>query len=1409
MGPHLKGCHRKRSEWLLLLFFLIGFILPGYSRLDGRDAEFQPGSPGEALLVHPGAQTSYLQPGRKIIKNYTRKNYGIFLHPQNWWIIQDRRGIIYVANHAALLEYDGVTWRLIKVLNWTVRSLTLDETGRLYIGGNNEIGYLAPDDKGNLNYVSLMDHVPKEKRNFSSVWRCHEARGNIYFLTSKLLLRWNPGSKQLKTWESDSKFISSFVYNGMFCLQVEGLGILRMVNDSLELLPGTQAFARQKIYFAVPYDPPFPGRNPPGLLLGTRENGLFLYGGSKVLPFSSEAVDYLSQNNISHGIPLSSSPGDFALGTHKGGLVIFDSAGRLKRIFNKANGLLSDNVKYVYEDRQGNLWLALDKGIARIESATPFSVFDDRSGLSGNFLSLVKYGPEAQENCYAGTTDGLFVLADSQRFQPVKELPEACWAMLPVNDRLLVAARNGVFQINRQFTQIAPLMEREAFALYTSRRWPRRVWVGAVFGLASLYLENNRWKKEFQLDTLSERIRSIAEDHHGNLWLGTLTQGAIKLEFPADILHPLVTRYNSSHGLPPGEIYVANAGGRILFATEKGLYRFDNDRKRFLPDPLLGDRFCDGSRQVFRLVEDKQGNIWFYSLFRNFQAKPGSDGSYTLTDAPFRGFPISQVNSIYPDPDGHTVWFVGNDSIIRYDSAFKKDYQRDFPVYIRSVTVNGAVDQGSNLLFNGYRSGNRGSSRVVLPHRERNLRIEFAAPFFEEESETEYQWRLEGYDPNWCPWDLKPHTLYTNLDSGEYTFRVRARNIYEHISREARFSFRILPPWTRTWWAFSLYILTGLMLVYGIVRWRSGQLQREKRHLETVVKDRTTEINEKNIRLENQSRQLQEMDELKSRFFANLSHEFRTPLTLIMGPLEQMLSNARDKEQRKKIASMYRHSRRLLFLINQLLDLAKFDSGKMKLEAVCRDIVSLLKDVCASFELLATQHKIELRLTAAEEKIMLYFDPGRLEQVLSNLLLNAVKFTPPGGTITVKVLKRNQSETDSPFSSGWLEISVRDTGTGIPTGQIPYIFDRFYQAGSSDQRNRVGTGIGLALVKELVTLHHGEIDVHSHNGEDPPGTEFVIRLPLGNAHLLPGEIAVESETASPGALSFNGPTLYFPGTPPPEQPVEPGNAPEDEPGTKTGREDKEIILVVDDNEDLRRYIKGALQPDYAVMEAREGEEGIRKARKLIPDLIISDVVMPGMDGYRLCALLKSEITTSHIPVILLTARAAEENILKGLETGADDYITKPFNTKLLLARVRNLIQLRRQLQLHMKRELKLQPAAISVSSLDREFIKELLEVIDKNLSDPDFSVEVLQRKLFMSRSTLYRKIHALSGVSPVEFIRSYRLKRAAQLLGSRQMTITDVAFQVGFSSSAYFTKCFKEQFQQLPSVYQGSTLRDN
>lgn len=1334
---------------------------------------------GLLILVSPNLFSQ--EPGFKFSRNYSYKEYDH--QPQNWGVAQAPNGLIYFANHGGILEYDGVSWRLVtRPLDRKVRSLAIDETGTVYVGGYNDIGYLTPDAGGGLKHVSLLEHLKKEEREFGYVWRTFAVPEGVYFASSRFLFRWNPTTKQMKVWPPGNGLLLSFTVNGRFFIHQKGTGLMQMVNDSLEPLPGKEFFTdpEERVFMMAPYGA---GGDDSKLLIGTRKTGFYLYDGWTVTPLPTDTADYLRDNRAGHGIRL--VDGDYALATSRGGLVIMDPFGRRKKTFIMDSGLQSQNVAYVFEDNQGNLWLCLGDGVSKIEYSSRFYFHDDRSGLTGLTLSMMRH----HGDLYAGTTQGLNVMrGGSGSFQPVGGVSSACWSLLSDENSVLAATDRGVLRVNTSTGANRMIIADPSYALYRSRRHPHRTWCGTLHGVVTLSRENGRLGEEHRFKNMNLQAHSLVEDADGDMWVGSVKGTVLRIPSFSGGEAPAVTGYGAPHGLPGGEVYVTAAAGRVLFATLKGIYRFDEKSAAFIPDPLVGEAFAGGehAKPVFRIVEDNNKNIWFHSEGRNYMAVPGADGKYTLHSRPFRRLPVMQVNAICPD--GENIWFAGLDGLFRYDTTAKKDDLYDIPTLFRNVTVNG------ENMFSGYgniRSDAPAGSPPAFKYDNRNFHFEYAAPFFEAEPETRYRSFLEGYDDQWSEWKKEPKRDYTNLDAGRYTFRIQGKNVYGKTGGEGILQFEILLPWYKTWWAWLLYVLFVLMLTYLIFKWRRSirleqekkRLEQDKIRLEQTVDERTRALKRKSEALTQKTEELQEMNKVKSRFFANISHEFRTPLTLLMGPLEKMLADGGDEKQETTLHMMLRNSRRVLNLINQLLDLSRFDGGKMKLSASLQNIVPFLKGAQASFETLARDKKLNLTFHSQAEDISLYFDAQKMEDVLSNLLLNAVKFTPAGGDITVSV--SHDPGQDS------AKISVRDTGIGIPMKQFTHIFDRFYQAGGPGKAG--GTGIGLSLVQEIVQLHRGKIDVHSQEGK---GTEFVILLPMGRDHLKPDEIV------SPGASPFTHKrveeieSLLMKGDGDADLETVPepdGEAPE-----------KNVILVVDDNADVRKYIREPLEAEYTVVEARDGKEGIEKAREIIPDLIVSDIMMPEIDGNELCRKLKTDVETSHIPIILLTAKAADENIIEGLETGADDYITKPFNTTMMMVRIKNLIELRGQLQSKFQRRLMLLPDEILVSTTDEKFLKEFRGIINKHFADSEFNIDILSKKLYMGRSTVFRKIHALTGKTPNQLIMSFRLERAAQLLTQGFGNVTETALEVGFSSAAYFTKCFKEKYGRLPSVFQAS-----
>ena len=520
-----------------------------------------------------------------------------------------------------------------------------------------------------------------------------------------------------------------------------------------------------------------------------------------------------------------------------------------------------------------------------------------------------------------------------------------------------------------------------------------------------------------------------------------------------------------------------------------------------------------------------------------------------------------------------------------------------------------------------------------------------------------------------------------------------------------------------------------------------------------------------------QARQLTEVNQMKSRFLANISHEFRTPLTLILNPTEHLLASSPEGPEKQQLTWIYRNGQRLLKLINQLLELSKIEENKLQIKASPYDLVSYCKYMTSGFESLASQKHIHLVFSPVPEKLFVYFDPEKLEQVIMNLLSNAFKFTEEG-LIQVKI------EEETREGKNYAKITISDSGIGIFPQQLPYIFDRFYQAEQLEEKALHGTGIGLTLSKELVELHSGIIEVDSKVGK---GTQFYIYLPMGSAHLSKEEIV---------------PTLnYIKANGHPAESL--GNDPVP---LKQAESEGPLVLIVDDNADLLELIQLQLSNSYRFLTAGNGKEGWEMALKELPDLIVSDVMMPVMGGFELCEKIKQDLRTDHIPIILLTARVGQELKLKGLQMQADDYLQKPFNYKELEVRIQNLIKGRKLLQKRFSEGIRLEINEGAVSSQQERFLNLLTEIVEEHLSDIQFDVSALCQRMGMSKSQLNRKMKAVLSKSPNQFIRSYRLEKARQkILQQPKLTLAEIAYDVGFSSPAYFSKCFHDEFGMAPS----------
>ena len=800
--------------------------------------------------------------------------------------------------------------------------------------------------------------------------------------------------------------------------------------------------------------------------------------------------------------------------------------------------------------------------------------------------------------------------------------------------------------------------------------------------------------------------------------------------------------------------------GLVWIATREGLNVYDTRRHMFLD--LFPVAEAKGNF-IAAITEDQERNMWVSTSRKVIRVTVASDGkgSYLfdsraynsedgLQNCDFNQRSIKTLhNGIIAIGGLYGVNVFAPDHI-RYNKMLPNVMFTGLSLFDEAVKVGQSY--GGRVLI---KKELNDVENVEFDYKQNIFSVSFASDNYNLPEKTQYMYKLEGFNNDWLTLPVGVHNVtFTNLAPGKYVLRVKAINSDGYVGiKEATLGIVVNPPFWMSWWAYLLYA-AGLVVVLFLARYRMLKREREKFHLQQI---------------ENEVAKNEEINNMKFRFFTNVSHELRTPLTLIISPLEGMLKETTDELQSTRLQLMYRNAQRLLHLVNQLLDFRKGEMSTHQLSLSEGDIISYVHSVCNSFLLMADKKHIQFSFFSGIDTFSMAFDADKVGKIVMNLLSNAFKFTPEGGRVTVMI----EHVTGTPDT---LEIKIADTGIGISDVDKEHIFDRFYQADHKGVEETTGNGIGLSLVRDFVTLHEGEVKVFDNIGT---GSVFVIQFPVKHVET---QVQLPEETG----MSVGD---------------EEDREMKEEVREETGRKDFPLLLVVDDNEDFRIFMRYSLELQYRVKLAVNGNEAWEMMQEELPDLVISDVMMPQMDGNELCRLIKQDKRIAHIPVILLTARQNTEAKLEGLQTGADDYVTKPFNMTILVLRIRKLIELSRY---HRVTQGMIDPAPseIVITSLDEKLIEKAIKYVEDNMSRTELSVEELSRELGMSRVHLYKKLLQITGKTPIEFIRVIRLKRAAQLLRESQLHVSEVAFEVGFNNPKYFSRYFKDEFGVLPSVYQ-------
>ncbi|NAS14041.1 hybrid sensor histidine kinase/response regulator transcription factor [Poritiphilus flavus] len=1287
--------------------------------------------------------------GIPYLRNYGPEEFNG--HRQNWAVAQDNRGVMYFANGRGLLHFDGEEWGLERMPNdGHIRSLATDND-KIYVGGGDEFGVFSRKGK-TYKYKSYIEHLPDSLGAFGRVWTTLVHKDNVFFQTDNFVIRISPDGTS-KIWNPDSRIWKLLVVDNELYLNIPDEGLLLInSNDEMVRVPHTELFQSAATEFMLPLNEGW---------IFEKNNGLMHFSGNEVNPFENQAGSILNDAGINTGLKLRS--GDFAIATIKKGCVILSEEGDLRYYLTSDIGLGNDVIRNIYEDSEGSLWFALDSGIARLDLGSPLSFYTQDSGLLGTILDIQKFAGKL----YVGTTAGLMV-EDGRKFKPfgniksiIRDLDTLQGQLIVANsfDELYAIDKSGSLNIIDDSAVNNSEVNHKVLPL---REDPRSAVVLFDTGLFHLRWEDNGWKVHQQLESISGQARTLVQLRPGVIWITTNINGLYRLKYSIsaegiiDLENAIVDNYNLEDGVPSGYNRTFSIHDELFFKSQKdSVFLYDPKTDGFSKVTDFTPYVGFNEKGMFPEESEINGRAWFRqqdSLETHLiEVQAGKDG-YS-----HRSYALSKAVQNYKDPfstltfhaSGKMAYLGGSKGIVAYDLNKANTIVRNLNVMITEVVTSDTI----------YNEINASTVLNALPFNNARLKFEYAAPNYKDAEFKLYQYRLEGFDKAWSPPSPEHTKEYTGLPPGEYTFKVKALNDYFVESPVAALSIKVRQPWYWNAYSISIYLVCLVLLIYAFSHWRSRQLRQRNIMLKGKIAEAVKETRR-------QAEEIQNLYDVKNKFFANISHELRTPLTLILGPSNDLLEDASTKpEQRNRLTFINNNAKRLLRLINQLLDLSKLEAGKLDLQVSQQNLADLVCTLTKSFDSLAVSRNIRLSYQSDTDDLFVFYDTDKLEKVLVNLLSNALKFTGAGGKVEVRLTRGEEQAV----------LFVQDTGIGIHPDQLPYIFDRFYQADHSESREYEGTGIGLSLAKELVELHGGTIEVESKAGK---GTLFTVKLPLGKAHYEEHQLAAFKAVKVPEKQSVVGGLI--------------------EDSETIASEHEEVVLIVEDNKEMRFYIKSLMQADYRILEAENGLEGFELAREQVPDLIISDVMMPRMNGTEMCKEIKKNEITAHIPVILLTAKASEEDKIKGLNIEADDYLAKPFNKAELAARVKNLILIRRKLQKRFAETALITPKEIAVTSMEEAFLQKLVNLIEEKMGDETFGVEDLASAMSLSRSQLHRKMLSITNQAPSLFIRKYRLERAKQLLEKGVGRVSDIAYEVGFSSPSYFTKCFTEAFGYSP-----------
>jgi signal transduction histidine kinase/ligand-binding sensor domain-containing protein/DNA-binding response OmpR family regulator len=1293
---------------------------------------------------------------------------------------------MWFATDDGLYKFDGTNFTVYRnrsgdstsLLVNEVLALHEDKTGNLWIGTSGGGFSLYNRRKDNFSHFPENNNTPGFTRTGVIRSICSDYRGKIWIAhfdalysldpqthsISKHTLRdaaGRPVKTHLISVFADSKHrLWIATDDGLFCYHIDANTFIQYVQDSSD----TGSLISNQVRTV--------GEDKWGAIWVGTTNGL-----SRLKPDGSGFLNYHYIQNTYINCIACDKDGLLWIGTGNG-LYVLDINTNTFTVYShepeNLQSLTSNWIRCAYIDRQGIYWFGTYRGgINKYDkNLNLFNlILNSRFQQNRADVAVVSAMAENKNGNVLMGTDGNGLYEFDRRKDlllpvnlRVNNIPAASLAILALhrtrNNQLYIGTyAHGLLIIDQETGRATQLVQgtgannltsNDIFCLQEDSKG--NIWIGTNGNglnvvkngqVIARYAPQPRGAGETLLP-INGYIRAIEEDAAGNIWIGTHGGGIAVYQpgngkwtiYDQENSHLPSNKIQSLHRDGKGRMWIGSFGG--------GLAVFDQGKQRFT---YFNEHDGLQNTMIHQIVEDDGGQLWMSTntgiscfntvtkKFRNFTTYNDLQNSNFVRGS---GIRLSDGELLFGGQQGFNYFNPATLTVNRNDPTV---VLTDLKIYNKSVAA------GSNSPIKEHISV---AGEIRLDYKQ-NFALSFVALNYTLPRQNGYAYKLDGFDKDWNYTGALNTASYTNLDPGQYVFRVKASNNDGVWSKnETRIKIYVRPPFWRTPFAYLFYVLAaGGLLLYirnrGIAKIRQQFTWEQERE---------------------QARRIRELDRLKLKFLTNLSHDFRTPISLIMGPVEQLINEGGAEGKIDKLNMIRRNARRLLNLVNQLLDFRKMEEHELRLQLSKGDFVSFVKEVSESFRDMSERKHIGFIFSSSIDKMDALFDHDKIERVLFNLLSNAFKFTLQGGMIRVEVDDAGKNST----GNNRVSIKVIDTGIGIPKDKQEEIFERFFQNYSASSVLNQGTGIGLSITKEFIRMHGGEIEVESEPGQ---GSVFTILLPLTQieAPAVEKRETQAMETMAPPPSPAEDITTSF------------------------------SVLLVEDNEDFRFYLKDNLRNNYKILEAVNGREGWQKALACHPQVIVSDISMPEMDGIELVKKLKADKRTSHIPVILLTALTGDEQQIKGLETGANDYITKPFNFEVLNAKIKSLLELKNNLKSTYTKQIKVLGPETAIGSTDERLLQEIVSFLETNLTNPQLSVEGLSKQVGMSRSTLYSKLLQLTGETPVEYIRSFRLNKAAVLLQKSNMTISEIAYQVGFTTPNYFAKSFKSKFNMLPSEY--------